>query len=354
MPIVVSRPWPGSTSRSAGSVNRRRSIDSMICSKSPPGRLVLPAPPGNSVSPLNSDRVALEQERRGARRVARVVDRAQPEVADRDHLVVGDHEVVGREHRRRPRRRCPTSMPASRIASTAWMWSQWPWVVSTRRTPVALLTSSRSSCSLAASMIDRLAGALAAHDEHVVLERADDELVDAHGGGLVVGGARHALQGTRWHLSGRPGRPGPATWRRSGSVRASSGTSPIPVPAGDPSVNFAFSDEQDQLRDAVRRFLEAKSPSSRSAAPDGDHRGLRPRGVEPDGQRARPPEPPHPRGVRRPGLHLRRARRSCSRRWAACCCARRTSRRVVLAANAIINAGTDDQKAELLPGIAAR
>jgi len=27
-------------------------------------------------------------------------------------------------------------------------------------------------------------------------------------------------------------------------------------------VNFAFSDEQEQLRDAVRRFLEAKSPST--------------------------------------------------------------------------------------------
>ena len=44
-------------------------------------------------------------------------------------------------------------MPASRIAVTAWMWSQWPWVVSTRRTPVARDTSSSSSCSLAASMI---------------------------------------------------------------------------------------------------------------------------------------------------------------------------------------------------------
>ena len=27
-------------------------------------------------------------------------------------------------------------------------------------------------------------------------------------------------------------------------------------------MNFAFSDEQEQLRDAVRRFLEAKSPST--------------------------------------------------------------------------------------------
>ncbi len=47
----------------------------------------------------------------------------------------------------------PTSIPALRTASTAWMWSKWPCVVSTRRTPVALLTWSRSSCSLAASMM---------------------------------------------------------------------------------------------------------------------------------------------------------------------------------------------------------
>ena len=44
---------------------------------------------------------------------------------------------------------------------------------------------------------DGLAGALAAHDEHVVLDRPDDELVDADGRGLVVRGTRHALQGTR-------------------------------------------------------------------------------------------------------------------------------------------------------------
>ncbi len=44
-------------------------------------------------------------------------------------------------------------MPASRICVTAWMWSKCPWVVSTRRTPVARETSSSSSCSLAASTI---------------------------------------------------------------------------------------------------------------------------------------------------------------------------------------------------------
>src|SRR3954454_18598431 len=46
------------------------------------------------------DGVTLEQERRGPRGVTGVVDGAQAEVADRDDLVVGDHEVVGGQHRR--------------------------------------------------------------------------------------------------------------------------------------------------------------------------------------------------------------------------------------------------------------
>ena len=72
----------------------------------------------------------------------------------------------------------------------------------------------------------------------------------------------------------------------------------------------------------MRRFLEAQVAVGRGAAADGDHRGLRPRGVEADGQELGLQSLAHPRGVRRPGLHVRRARRSCSRRWAACCCAR--------------------------------
>src|SRR5215207_1075311 len=46
------------------------------------------------------DRVTLEQERGGPRGVARVVDGAEPEVADGNDLVVGDDEVVRRQHRR--------------------------------------------------------------------------------------------------------------------------------------------------------------------------------------------------------------------------------------------------------------
>ena len=106
-----------------------------------------------------------------------VEDRVEAQVADLDHVVVGDHEVVAGQHLGVVGGD-PDVDPGVAQASTAWMWSQWPCVVSTRRTPVARHTSSSSSCSLAASMMHGLAGARAAHDEHVVLERSDDELVD--------------------------------------------------------------------------------------------------------------------------------------------------------------------------------
>ena len=74
-------------------------------------------------------------------------------------------------------------------------------------------------------------------------------------------------------------------------------------------MNFAFSDEQEELRTAVRRFLAEKSPETEVRRLMETDRGLRPGGVEPDGRPARPAVAHHPRGVRRVGLHLRRAAR---------------------------------------------
>src|SRR5882757_9330374 len=69
----------------------------------------------------------------------------------------------------------------------------------------------------------------------------------------------------------------------------------------------------------------------RGATVDGEHRRLRRRGLEADGPGARSPRTAHPRGVRRPGLHLRRARdrargdgpRAAVRPLFLECCARR-------------------------------
>ena len=73
-------------------------------------------------------------------------------------------------------------------------------------------------------------------------------------------------------------------------------------------MNFAFSEEQEELRRTVRQFLESKSPETEVRRLMETDRGLRPRGVEADGPGARAAVARDSRGVRRPGLHLHRAR----------------------------------------------
>ena len=206
--IVVSRPWPGSTSVSAGSVNRRRSIDSMIVSKLASSNVVLPGPPGKSVSPLKHDRVALEQEAGRARRVARRVDRAQAQVADLDHVVVGDHEVVARQHLR------VVGGDAHVDARVAHLRDRLDVIevpVRGEHAPHArALRHVEQQLVLVGGVDDhRVAVALAPQHEHVVLERPDDDLLDAHVGGLVVRQQRrdHAASGyvlrIGWRVVGR-------------------------------------------------------------------------------------------------------------------------------------------------------
>ena len=92
--MVVLTPWPGMTMVSGGSVKSEVSIEWMIVAKSPPSSLVLPGPPGNSVSPLNSSGRALHLEADRACGVAGVVDRLESQVADLDDLGIVDEHVV--------------------------------------------------------------------------------------------------------------------------------------------------------------------------------------------------------------------------------------------------------------------
>ncbi|MFM8303350.1 MAG: acyl-CoA dehydrogenase family protein [Actinomycetota bacterium] len=117
-------------------------------------------------------------------------------------------------------------------------------------------------------------------------------------------------------------------------------------------MNFAFSEEQEQLRDAVRRFMETKSPSAEVRrlmettegydtavwAQMANELGLQSLAI---------PEEFGGQGFTfiELGIVLEEMGRVLL-------CAPYFSS-VVLAANAILNAGTDAQKAELLPGIAA-
>src|SRR5688572_1014934 len=116
-------------------------------------------------------------------------------------------------------------------------------------------------------------------------------------------------------------------------------------------MNFAFSEEQEELRRTVRQFLEAKSPETEvrrlMETPEGyDPAVWKQMGQELGLQGLAIPEEYGGQGFTfiELGIVLEEMGRVLL-------CAPYFSSSV-LAANAILNAGTDDQKKELLPGIA--
>ncbi len=117
-------------------------------------------------------------------------------------------------------------------------------------------------------------------------------------------------------------------------------------------MNFAFSEEQDQLRDAVRKFLEAKSPETEVRRLMETTEGYDP---------AVWSQMANELGLQ--SLHIPEAYGGQGFTWVelgivleemgrALLCAPYFST-VVLAANAIMNAGDEDQQSALLPGIAS-
>ncbi len=117
-------------------------------------------------------------------------------------------------------------------------------------------------------------------------------------------------------------------------------------------MNFAFSEEQDQLRDAVRKFMEAKSPSGEvrrhmETVEGYDENVWKQMAQELGLQSLHIPEAHGGQGFSfvELGIVLEEMGR-------ALLCAPYFST-VGLAANAIMNAGSDAQQSELLPGIAS-
>jgi alkylation response protein AidB-like acyl-CoA dehydrogenase len=117
-------------------------------------------------------------------------------------------------------------------------------------------------------------------------------------------------------------------------------------------MNFAFSEEQDQLREAVRKFMEAKSPSSEvrrlmETTEGYDEAVWKQMAQELGLQSLHIPEAHGGQGFTfvELGIVLEEMGRVLL-------CAPYFST-VVLAADAIMNAGTDAQQGELLPGIAS-
>jgi alkylation response protein AidB-like acyl-CoA dehydrogenase len=117
-------------------------------------------------------------------------------------------------------------------------------------------------------------------------------------------------------------------------------------------VNFAFSEEQDQLRDAVRRFLDSKSPSSEVRRLMETTEGYDPAvwsqmANELGLQSIHIPEEYGGQGFTFVELAI------VLEEMGRVLLAAPYFSSVVLAADAIMNAGTDEQKGELLPGIAS-
>ena len=118
-------------------------------------------------------------------------------------------------------------------------------------------------------------------------------------------------------------------------------------------MNFAFSEEQEELRKHRPPVPRDQVARGRGPRADGDRAGLRRRRLDPDGRAARPPGPrssPRSSAARATATS---SSSSCSRRWAASLLCAPYFSTVVLAANTLLHSGDDAAKADLLPGIAS-
>ena len=233
-------------------------------------------------------------------------------------------------------------MPASRTCSTAPMWSQWPWVSSTE---VDAEARGRPRAGGRARWPRRcsggLAGAPAAHDVDVVVDRADDEAVDL-GARRPTRPARRCPRPQRCHVAGPRSGWLMSQWPGLLPGRREEDCDELWIQRG---ARRAAQDGQALPRGEVAR--------DRGPPPDGDRRGLRPGGVGPDGQRAGPPgarASPRSSAAR---ASVRSSSTSSSKRWAPRCCCSPYFSTVALAANALLFVGTDADKAAYLPGIAS-
>src|SRR5581483_1153682 len=156
-------------------------------------------------------------------------------------------------------------------------------------------------------------------------------------------------QGTR--TPDGPGMAGPRAIPLTSLHDGSRPATALP-PLGSHTMNFAFSEEQEQLRDAVRRFMETKSPSTEvrrlMETTDGYDPAVWAQMAQELGlQSLHIPEKHGGQGFTfiELGIVLEEMGRVLL-------CAPYLST-VCLAANAIMNAATDEQQGELLPGIAS-
>ncbi len=117
-------------------------------------------------------------------------------------------------------------------------------------------------------------------------------------------------------------------------------------------MNFAFSEEQEQLREAVRKFLEAKSPESEVRRLMETTEGYDPAVWKQMANELGLQSLHIPEAYGGQGFTFVELGMVLEEQGRALLCAPYFST-VVLAANAILNAGSEDEKGALLPGIAS-
>ena len=174
-------PWPGRTRVSGGSVKSLSSIELMIVGKSPPGNLVAPGPAGEQRVAAEQDGRPLDEEAHRPRRVAGRVDGAQPQAADLDHRVVLEELVVRREHLGVLGR--DVDLVAG-VAQLGHGLDVVPVAVGLEHRPDAELRAQVEQPVVLVGGVEqhRLARLGAPQDVHVVVDRADDDLVDLEPG----------------------------------------------------------------------------------------------------------------------------------------------------------------------------
>ena len=173
----------------------------MMVGKSPPSNFVFPGPSGEQGVAAEEDRVAFEPEAHGARRVAGGEDGVQPQPADLEHVVVDQHVVVARQHRR------VLGRDGHRVAGVAQLGHGLdvvPVAVGLEHPAHAEHPAEVEQALVLVGGVEqhRVAGLGAPEHEHVVLEVSDDHLVDLGARGApdegVSGHDGQAIPTIRW------------------------------------------------------------------------------------------------------------------------------------------------------------
>ena len=234
------------------------------------------------------------------------------------HPTIARRGSAGRSDRTRAR------APPARSRTTRTSRRRWP-----RRVPV------RRSASRLVEHGERILGA-PDHADRIGRERRCRPHPMRRSAPRLRAACPPAAGRRRWYAAG------------ASTARAQTRTARVIAPARDgprmASMDFAFSDEQEELRRTVRSFLSDKSPESEVRRLMDTTEGYEPKLWQQMGEQLGLQGSGHSRGVRRGRASRSSSSVWCSRRWAGRCCARPTSRRASSRPTRCCSPGTRRQK----------